>query len=77
VSAYDERPWLARYGDQPADYELEFDDALAMFRAGVARDPSAVALQYFDGAITNCGTFCRYTASRSPAANPEASSPAA
>ena len=21
VSAYDERPWLARYGDQPADYD--------------------------------------------------------
>ncbi|MFL6026756.1 MAG: AMP-binding protein, partial [Friedmanniella sp.] len=52
MSAYDERPWLALYGDQPADYTLEFDDALAMFRAGVARDPSAVALRYFDGTIT-------------------------
>src|SRR3954464_3967765 len=52
MSAYDERPWLALYGDQPADYEVEFDNALDMFRAGVARDPSAVALQYFDGSIT-------------------------
>ncbi len=52
VSSYDDRPWLALYGDQPADYEIEFDDALSMFRAGVTRDPSAVALRYFDGVIT-------------------------
>jgi long-chain acyl-CoA synthetase len=52
MSAYDERPWLARYVDQPADYEIEFDNALDMFTAGVARDPSAVALRYFDGVIT-------------------------
>jgi long-chain acyl-CoA synthetase len=52
VSAYDERPWLALYGDQPADYDIEFDDALDMFRAGVAKDPSAVALRYFDGVLT-------------------------
>jgi long-chain acyl-CoA synthetase len=51
MSAYDERPWLALYGDQPPDYPFEFGDALEMFRAGVARDPSAVALQYFDGSI--------------------------
>jgi long-chain acyl-CoA synthetase len=52
VTAYDERPWLARYGDQPADYTIEFDSALDMFRAGVERDPEGVALQYFDGTIT-------------------------
>jgi long-chain acyl-CoA synthetase len=52
VSTYDERPWLALYGDQPADYPIEFDSALDMFRAGVARDPSGVALRYFDGSIT-------------------------
>ncbi|MCW2667338.1 MAG: fadD [Frankiales bacterium] len=52
MSAYDDRPWLGLYGDQPADLPLEFDDALAMFRAGVAADPSAVALRYFDGVIT-------------------------
>ncbi|MGR7023258.1 AMP-binding protein [Geodermatophilus sp. URMC 62] len=52
MSVYDERPWLARYGDQPADYAIEFDDALAMYRAGVAADPDGVALQYFDGTLT-------------------------
>jgi long-chain acyl-CoA synthetase len=52
MSDYDDRPWLALYGDQAADYDIEFDSALDMFRAGVARDPSAVALQYFDGSIT-------------------------
>ena len=52
MSVYDDRPWLALYGDQAADYDIEFDSALDMFRAGVARDPSAVALQYFDGSIT-------------------------
>jgi len=52
VSGYDDRPWLARYDGHPADYDLEFTNALEMFRAGVARDPSAVALKYFDGTIT-------------------------
>ncbi|TYP88555.1 AMP-binding protein [Blastococcus xanthinilyticus] len=52
MSAYDERPWLALYGDQPADYAIEFENALDMFRAGVERDPDGVALQYFDGSIT-------------------------
>jgi long-chain acyl-CoA synthetase len=52
VSAYDDRPWLANYRGQPADYTLEHDDALAMFRDGLARDPSGVALRYFDGSIT-------------------------
>ncbi|MCZ2857276.1 AMP-binding protein [Blastococcus sp. VKM Ac-2987] len=52
MSAYDERPWLKLYGDQPADYTIEFETALEMFRAGVTRDPGAVALRYFDGMIT-------------------------
>ncbi|GAC1593139.1 MAG: hypothetical protein NVS3B21_13790 [Acidimicrobiales bacterium] len=52
MSAYDDRPWLGRYGDQPEAYTLEFDNALDMFRAGVARDPSAIALRYFDAEIT-------------------------
>ncbi len=52
MSVYDERPWLARYGDAPADLTIEFDDALAMFRAGVAADPDGVALRYFDGSVT-------------------------
>jgi long-chain acyl-CoA synthetase len=51
VSVYDDRPWLALYGDQPADYDIEFDDALSMFRAGVERDPDGDALRYFDGTV--------------------------
>ena len=52
MSPYDDRPWLALYNGQPSDYVLEHDNALDMFRTGVARDPSAVALRYFDGIIT-------------------------
>jgi long-chain acyl-CoA synthetase len=52
MTTYDERPWLALYGDQPADYEIEFDDALSMFRAGLQQDPSGDALRYFDGVIS-------------------------
>src|SRR3712207_2775883 len=52
MSVYDERPWLALYGDSPADYEIEFPDALSMFRDGLRRDPDGVALRYFDGEIT-------------------------
>ncbi len=52
MTVYDEKPWLGLYGDQPADYPLEFEDALSMYRAGVAKDPSADALRYFDGTIT-------------------------
>ena len=52
MSAYDERPWLALYGDQPAEYEIQFSNALEMFRAGVAQDPDGVALRYFDGIVT-------------------------
>ena len=52
MSAYDERPWLALYGDVPPDLEIEFPDALSMFRDGLRRDPDGVALRYFDGVIT-------------------------
>ncbi|MCF6735524.1 AMP-binding protein [Blastococcus sp. KM273129] len=52
MSGYDDRPWLALYGDQPADYAIEHETALDMFRAGVERDPDGVALRYFDGTIT-------------------------
>ena len=52
MGAYDERPWTALYGDQPADYEIEFADALQMYRAGLAKDPDGVAVRYFDGVLT-------------------------
>ena len=51
MSAYDDRPWLARYGDHPADYEIEFASALEMFDAGLAKDPAGAALVYFDGVV--------------------------
>ena len=53
VSVYDERPWLARYpAGQPAHLTPQFDSALAMFRATVARDPDAALIHYFDATIT-------------------------
>ncbi|HEU0101225.1 MAG TPA: AMP-binding protein [Mycobacteriales bacterium] len=52
MSVYDERPWLKLYGDQPADYELEFAHALEMFEAGLARDPGGTAITYFDGVLS-------------------------
>ncbi|MGY1792508.1 AMP-binding protein [Geodermatophilus sp. SYSU D00525] len=51
MSVYDDRPWLALYGDQRPDYDIEFGDALSMFRAGVQRDPDGDALRYFDGTV--------------------------
>jgi long-chain acyl-CoA synthetase len=53
MSTYDDRPWLALYGEgQPADITPEFGDALSMFRAAVRRDPDGDAIRYFDGRIT-------------------------
>ena len=53
MSAYDDKPWLARYAQgQPAEIDTEFDSALAMFRAAVARNPDGDAIRYFDGRIT-------------------------
>jgi long-chain acyl-CoA synthetase len=51
--SYGDRPWLHNYNEgQPADITPEFTDALAMFRAGAARNPDGDALRYFDGRIT-------------------------
>ncbi len=53
MSIYEQRPWLRSYPTGlPADLDQEFDDALAMFRAGVARDPDSTAIRYFDGVVT-------------------------
>jgi long-chain acyl-CoA synthetase len=54
MSIYEQRPWLQNYPTgSPTDIEHEFTDALAMFRAGVARDPDATAIRYFDGVVTS------------------------
>jgi long-chain acyl-CoA synthetase len=53
MSIYDDKPWLARYDEgQPADIAPEYDNALAMFKATVARTPEGNALRYFDGRIS-------------------------
>ena len=53
MTVYDEKPWLARYAPgQPAEIEIEFDSALDMFAAAVARNPDNDIIRYFDGRIT-------------------------
>ena len=53
MSVYDERPWLARYDEgQPPGIEVEFGSVLDMFGSCVQRDPGAVLIRYFDGALT-------------------------
>lgn len=52
MSVYDDRPWLALYGDMPSDTVLEHTNALEMYRAGLAQDPDGIAVQYFDGALS-------------------------
>jgi len=51
--SYEDRPWLPQYDPgMPSDITPEFDTALAMFRAAVARHPDGVLLQYFDHGST-------------------------
>ncbi len=53
MSSYDDRPWLARYAPgQPAEIDVEYDNAVAMFKATVERHPDRDAIRYFDGRIT-------------------------
>ncbi|MFC5993512.1 AMP-binding protein [Pseudonocardia hispaniensis] len=53
MSVYDDKPWLARYAPgRPAEIAVEFDNALAMFKASVERNPDGDAIRYFDGRIT-------------------------
>jgi long-chain acyl-CoA synthetase len=53
MGIYDQRPWLHLYAEgQPHDITPEFDDALSMFAASVARNPDGDAIRYFDGRIT-------------------------
>jgi long-chain acyl-CoA synthetase len=53
MTAYDNRPWLDLYPEgRPPEIVPDYDDALAMFRASVARGPDRDAIRYFDGRIT-------------------------
>ena len=52
-SAYRDKPWLARYrAGQPDSITPEYGTMLEVFTASLARDPAAVAIRYFDGALT-------------------------
>ncbi|MBD5636182.1 MAG: AMP-binding protein, partial [Candidatus Eremiobacteraeota bacterium] len=51
--AYDARPWLALYNaERPRSIVPDFTDALAMFRAAVARAADRPAIAYFDGNLS-------------------------
>lgn len=53
MSVYDDKVWLKHY--RPADREprtIEFDNAVDMFAATVARDPDVDIIRYFDGRIS-------------------------
>jgi long-chain acyl-CoA synthetase len=53
TDAYSARPWLRRYSPKrPATIQVDFTDALAMFRAAAVRAPDRPALRYFDGRLT-------------------------
>ena len=52
MSTYRDRPWTSLYGEQAVDPDAEFDSALAMFHAAVARSPSEAAVVYFDGRLS-------------------------
>jgi long-chain acyl-CoA synthetase len=53
MSVYEERPWLALYGEgQPADTTPEHTTMLEVFEASLAAAPDAVAIRYFDGVLT-------------------------
>jgi long-chain acyl-CoA synthetase len=48
-----DRPWLSQYPPGlPADIAPEFDDALGMFRASVARTPSKPLIHYLDTTLS-------------------------
>lgn len=53
MTTYNERPWLGLYSeDRAADITPEYDTMLDLFEATLARTPDAVAIRYFDGALT-------------------------
>jgi long-chain acyl-CoA synthetase len=53
MSIYDDKPWLDLYASgQPAEIAVEYDNAVAMFRATLERAPDGDAIRYFDGRIT-------------------------
>ncbi|WP_179401011.1 class I adenylate-forming enzyme family protein [Burkholderia guangdongensis] len=53
MTPYDSKPWRSSYtADLPATITPDFNDALSLFRAAVARAPQQSAILYFDGALS-------------------------
>ncbi|MGI6797110.1 AMP-binding protein [Gordonia sihwensis] len=53
MSAYTDRPWLARYrAGTPTDITAENASALQIFMSAAAHAPDAPAIKYFDGVLT-------------------------
>ena len=53
MSVYEQRPWLALYGEgQPTDITPEHSTMLELFESSLAAAPDAVAIRYFDGVLT-------------------------
>jgi long-chain acyl-CoA synthetase len=51
-SRYDAKPWLALYGDVPAQVSPAVPTALDLFRRAVGTAPAASALAYFDESLS-------------------------
>lgn len=53
MSIYDEKVWLTQYPDpNKTSLQVEFDSALEMFAATVARAPETDIIRYYDGRIS-------------------------
>jgi long-chain acyl-CoA synthetase len=53
MSVYEQRPWLALYGEgQQADITPEHSTMLELFESSLAAASDAVAIRYFDGVLT-------------------------
>lgn len=52
MSAYDDRPWLAQYGERPAHLRVEHGTAMDMFDAAVRAAPDDPAVHYFGTTTT-------------------------
>jgi len=53
MNAYEQKPWLKLYpAGVPAEAKPEFTNALEMFRAARAADPTRTQIHYFDSALS-------------------------
>lgn len=53
MNIYDDKVWLAQYPDpEKSSLQIEFDSALEMFAATVAKDPDADIIRYYDGVMS-------------------------